>query len=187
MRTLIIFLASILLYNCGETKKPTSKKESIVTIADNLKSTTIEGEEILLGVISLPQLKLFSPWYAAEYDFYKVNTLAVSEIKPLLQDITITLLMGTWCEDSQREVSPMMKILEAAGYPIESIEIIAVSEDKDTPNGIEKPYDLFNVPTLIFAKNGKEMNRIVEFPIQTLELDMLEILKGNDYKNAYAE
>jgi hypothetical protein len=40
---------------------------------------------------------------------------------------------------------------------------------------------------LIFAKNGKEMNRIVEFPIQTLELDMLEILKGNDYKNAYAE
>ena len=34
MRTLIIFLASILLYNCGETKKPTSKKESIVTITD---------------------------------------------------------------------------------------------------------------------------------------------------------
>ncbi len=74
----------------------------------------------------------------------------------MLKDITITLLMGTWCEDSQREVSPMMKILEAAGYPIESIEIIAVSEDKDTPNGIEKPFDLFNVPTLIFTKMVKK-------------------------------
>ena len=187
MRTLIILLVSAILCNCRETKKPASKKETVVTIADNIKSTTIEGEEILLGVINLPQLKLFSSWYATEYDFYKVNTEAASGLKPLLEDITITLLMGTWCEDSRREVSPMMKILEAAGYPIESIEIIAVSEDKDTPNGIEKPFYLFNVPTLIFTKDGKEMNRIVEFPIQTLELDMLEILKGNDYKNAYAE
>ena len=187
MRTLLILLVSVLLYNCGEAKKPASKKETFVTITDDLKSTTIEGEEILLGVINLAQLKLFSSWYATEYNFYKVNPVAISELKPLLKGITITLLMGTWCEDSQREVSPMMKILETAGYPIESIEIIAVSEDKDTPNGIEKPFDLFNVPTLIFIKDGKEMNRIVEFPIQTLELDMLEILKGNDYKNAYAE
>ena len=95
--------------------------------------------------------------------------------------------MGTWCEDSQREVGGMLKILEAAGYPINSIEIIAVSEDKDTPNRLEKPFDLYNVPTLIFKKDGKEMNRIVEFPIQTLEQDMLEILKGNPYKNAYSE
>ena len=42
--------------------------------------------------------------------------------------------MGTWCEDSQREVSGMLKILEAAGYPINSIEIIAVSEDIDPNN-----------------------------------------------------
>ena len=39
----------------------------------------------------------------------------------------------------------------------------------------------------IFFKDNKELNRIVEFPIQTLEQDMLEILKGNPYKNAYAE
>ena len=111
---------------------------------------------------NLAQLKLFSSWYATEYNFYKVNPVAISELKPLLKGITITLLMGTWCEDSQREVSPMMKILETAGYPIESIEIIAVSEDKDTPNGIEKPFDLFNVPTLIFIKDGKEMNRVAQ-------------------------
>jgi thiol-disulfide isomerase/thioredoxin len=187
MRTTLILLVSILLSNCGETKKSTTKKEVEITIPDSLKSSTLEGEEILVGTISLEQLNLFSPWYATEYDFYKVNSEAAEELKPLVKDISITLLMGTWCEDSQREVSPMIKILEAAGYPVSSIEIIAVSEDKDTPDGIEKPFDLFNVPTLIFTKNGEEINRIVEFPIQTLEQDMLEILKGNDYKNAYAE
>lgn len=187
MKSVLILLCSILLINCGETKKTVTKKENVVTIPDSLKSTTSEDEEILLGAIDLAQLKIFSSWYSKEYDFYKVNAEAAAELKTLLNEVSITLLMGTWCEDSQREVSPMIKILEAADYPVESIKIIAVSEDKDTPNGIEKPFDLFNVPTLIFTKNGKEINRIVEFPIQTLELDMLEILKGNAYKNAYAE
>ena len=185
MKNLLILFVSVLFISCGDS--PSQKKETVVTIPDSLKSTTIEGEGILMGKITLAQLDLFSPWYAKEYEFYKINTSKTEEIKPLLKEISFVLLMGTWCEDSQREVGGMLKILEAAGYPINSIEIIAVSEDKDTPNRLEKPFDLYNVPTLIFKKDGKEMNRIVEFPIQTLEQDMLEILKGNPYKNAYAE
>ena len=34
-------------------------------------------------------------------------------------------------------------------------------------------------------KNGKEINRIVEFPIETIEKDILEILTTNDYQNPY--
>ena len=67
MRTLLILLVSVILCNCGETKKPVPKKETVVTIADNLKSTTIEGEEIILGVIRNP-----SNQYACK------NTLRIS-------------------------------------------------------------------------------------------------------------
>ena len=31
------------------------------------------------------------------------------------------------------------------------------------------------------------MNRIVEFPINSLEQDILDILSGKEYKNAYAQ
>ena len=79
--------------------------------------------------INLAQLDLFSPWYAKEYQFYKINASKTEEIKPLLKDISFVLLMGTWCEDSQREVSGMLKILEAAGYPINSIEIRSIYEN----------------------------------------------------------
>lgn len=185
MKNLLILFVSVLFISCGDS--PSKKKETLVSIPDSLKRTTIDGEEILIGKIDLAQLDLFSPWYAKEYEFYKINASKAEEIKSLLKDVSFVLLMGTWCEDSQREVSGMLKILEAADYPINSIEIIAVSEDKDTAEGLEKPFALYNVPTLIFIKDGKEMNRIVEFPIQTLEQDMLEILKGNAYKNAYAE
>ena len=81
----------------------------------------------------------------------------------------------------------MIKILTEAGYPTADMEIIAVDEDKTTPEKLEKTYNLFNVPTLIFSENGTELNRIVEFPIRSLEHDILAILKGEDYKNAYAE
>jgi hypothetical protein len=40
-------------------------------------------------------------------------------------------------------------------------------------------------PHLFLKKNGKEINRIVEFPIETIEKDILEILTTNDYQNPY--
>jgi hypothetical protein len=43
------------------------------------------------------------------------------------------------------------------------------------------------VPTFIFMKDGQELGRIVEYPLESLEKDMAKILSGVDYKHAYAE
>jgi hypothetical protein len=60
-----------------------------------------------------------------------------------------------------------------------------MTREKTTPQNYEEGLHVTNVPTFIFYKDGKEMNRIVEFPIKTLESDMLTILKGEPYKHAY--
>ena len=44
---------------------------------------------------------------------------------------------------------------------------------------------IINVPTFIFYKDGEELGRIVEYPIQDLESDMLKILSGQPYRHAY--
>ena len=68
------------------------------------------------------------------------------------------------------------------------MEIVAVSHDKDTPAGTEKGFDLEYVPTIIFLKDGKELNRIVEYTQgETLEDDFITILKGESYTPAYTE
>ena len=147
-----------------------------------------EGNEILVGPISYAQMTQYTQsWFTPEYDFYRVNDELLTNIKPLLKNKRVVLLMGTWCEDSQREVPGMMKILNQAGYNTAEMEIIAVDEDKRTKEGLEKNYQLAYIPALIFFDNEKEINRIVEFPIQTLEQDMLDILSGKEYKNAYAQ
>ena len=51
----------------------------------------------------------------------------------------------------------------------------------------EEKMNLNRVPTIIFYKNGKEVNRFVEFAQESLEEDIAKIVSGKDYKNSYAE
>ena len=44
---------------------------------------------------------------------------------------------------------------------------------------------IYNVPTIIFLKNGYEINRFVEFPVNSLESDISKIIKGEPYKHSY--
>ena len=191
MRILYLVFCFFLILACNNSqnkKKSFPTENEIIQIPDSLLGKDWEGNEILVGKVSLAQLSTYtSDWYSNEYDLYKTNQSLLTKIKPLLNNKKVTLIMGTWCEDSQREVPGMIKILTEAGYPTSSIDIIAVDEDKTTPGKLEKAFELFNVPTLIFSENGTEINRIVEFPINGLEQDILAILSGEDYKNAYAE
>ena len=174
--------------------QPTKKKneqaqtQEKVVIPNSLLGKDWDGNEILVGRISYAQMRQYAEaWFDKEYDFYRINQERLEKIKPLLKDKRVVLLMGTWCEDSQREVPAMMKILDQAGYKTAEMEIIAIDEDKRTKEGHEKTYDLTYVPALIFFEGEKEINRIVEFPINSLEQDILDILSGKEYKNAYAQ
>ena len=191
MRQLILFLALSIVVSCNQlTKKKSDEPQTQekVIIPDALLGKDWDGNEILVGKISYAQMTQYSAaWFDKEYDLYKVNAERLAQIKPLLKDKRVVLLMGTWCEDSQREVPGMMKILNEGGYNTAEMEIIAVDEDKRTKADLEKDYNLAYVPALIFFDEDKEMNRIVEFPINTLEQDILDILSGKDYKNAYAQ
>ena len=188
----IIYSILILLGACtGSPKKTKASTQNPpeVIIPDSLIGKDLEGEDILLGAVSLIQLEHFTgSWLNEEKEFYKTDVEKIKKLQPLLKGKKVKLYMGTWCEDSQREVPGMIKILEESGYPVVGLNIIALDENKFTPEGLEKKDEVFYVPTLIFFdKDNQEMNRIVEFPIESLEADMLKILTGEPYKNAYAE
>jgi len=57
---------------------------------------------------------------------------------------------------------------------------------KNSPTGEERGLNIIRVPTMLFYKNGKEVNRIVESPIESLEEDMAQILSGQPYTPNYA-
>jgi len=148
----------------------------------------IWGQETdyLLGSIQRSDLEkdVYGEWFDENYDLHLLDNSLIPELKNAFDDVQVTVFMGTWCSDSQREVPAFFKILDAIDEQI-SVRVIAVDEDKMAPDGSATDSGIEYVPTFIFFKNGKEINRIVEFPIFSLEKDMLDILQGKDYKNAY--
>ena len=191
MRQIILLLVFSLAVGCNQpTKKKNneSQTQEKVVIPTSLLGKDWEGNEILVGRVTYAQMTQYTEaWFDKEYDFYRINEERLEKIKPLLKDKRVVLIMGTWCEDSQREVPGMMKILNQAGFNTAEMEIIAIDEDKRTKEGLEKAYNLAYIPALIFFEGEKEMNRIVEFPINSLEQDILDILSSKEYKNAYAQ
>jgi thiol-disulfide isomerase/thioredoxin len=99
------------------------------------------------------------------------------------------VFFGSWCGDSKREVPRFLKLLDLLGVQGESRELIGVG-NKDTvykrsPAGEEEGLGIFRVPTFIILKNGKEINRITEFPVRSLERDLFSIVNEEGYSPNY--
>ncbi len=196
MKKLFIILSATLVIACNSSKeknkvdKNTSKEMISENNKEQINDTVVYEESVmLLGKANRNgfQMDAFKDWFNTGYANYEVDSETVEKLKPLLKDITITVFMGTWCEDSQRETPHFYKIIDETGFDESKLTLITVSEEKTTPQGFEEGKNITNVPTIIFYKNDKELGRIVEYPIESLEKDMFAILSGNEYKHAYAE
>jgi len=151
------------------------------------------NQKMLLGNIS--QDKFLEPpyasWFKPNYENYDVDKKSITLIGPNLNNYKLLLFLGTWCGDSKREVPRFLKILEAADFPMKNLKIVAVDGRKDnykkSPNGEEWGLNILRVPTIIFYKNGREINRIIETPNNTLEADMLKILTTEEYRSNKAK
>lgn len=157
--------------------------ESQKIVVNREVETTNDGK-MLLGYQTKNQLlkEPYSEWYVREHDEYELDKKAVAELKKeKLSSYNITLVMGTWCEDSHREVPRFFKILEEVGFPDSKLTMIAVNRKKEAPSGEEGPFNIQMVPTIIVQKYGKEIGRIIESPSTGyLERDLVDILKKDN-------
>lgn len=186
MKFLIYLLVMASAMNCGSTKQdePTAP-ETTKTVTP--PSEQEQDPEVVVGKLSKQDF-LQAPhaaWFNPMYDSYKPEEEALEEIRNNINNYDIKIFMGTWCSDSQREIPKFFRLLELSDYDMDRLEINGVTRDKTLPSEYEKSYDIIYVPTIIFLKDGKEVNRFVEYPQQNFEQDIADIVTGKDYKNSY--
>ncbi len=149
------------------------------------------GNEMLLGQISKADLlkNTFNAWFSKNYGDYLENEKVIKHLKDSIKNFKIKVFLGTWCGDSKREVPRFYKIIDQAKFPKSQLEVVAVNKTEDaykqSPNHEEKGLNIHRVPTFIFYKNGKEINRIVEYPKETLEIDISKIVSNEKYTPNY--
>ena len=137
------------------------------------------GKPMLIGICDRTAFAdtNFAWWFNSEYDVYNLDTTTLASIGNKLNDYKITVVMGSWCSDSRREVPRFYKILDSLKFDQSKLELICVDRDKNDPNGDTEKLNIEAVPTFIFYKDDKEIGRIVESPKETLEKDILKIVQ----------
>jgi thiol-disulfide isomerase/thioredoxin len=126
------------------------------------------------GSIEIEELFYQYPIFKKGYDNYV--PLQLSTLK--YDDINVVVFFGTWCHDSKRELPKALKIFNKIGINDENIELVAVGLDKKEPLGRAAELNLMYTPTLIFFRGSKEIGRIIEKPVISLEKDIELIISS---------
>jgi len=129
----------------------------------------------------------YGEWYAQEYEDYEINHDLVIASRDFLDSIEVQVFLGTWCEDSRREVPRFFKILDEMGWSENQMQMIMLDRNKTSGYGLEKDKNIHHVPTFVVYKERQEIGRIIETPTETLEEDLFNILIGDPPTPNYAE
>ncbi len=184
---LLALLVSVFT-SCSSTKNITENKTTQETkITATPEKPAPKQKTMLLGKEDRSALEVapFDTWYNRGYTSYTVKEDKIADITKGLKGVTVSTYMGTWCGDSKRETPRMFKILDQAKFKEKDLELITVDRSKQNPKEYTEGKNIKRVPTFIFKKDGKEIGRIVERPVESLEEDMIKILNGTPYKHAY--
>ncbi|MDD8017343.1 MAG: thioredoxin family protein [Bacteroidota bacterium] len=138
------------------------------------------GTKIVTGRFNSHLLKTdvdLKGWFDYNYKDYAIDRSQLQAIDSLSKDVHYVLIMGTWCSDSKLQVPHLFKIFDSTKVFEQKIEMHGVDRSKKSDDGVTEKYNVQRVPTLIVYKGDQEVGRIVESPRETLEKDLVRILK----------
>ncbi len=162
MKKYLVSLLVIVIFGCSSQK--------------NISKFDKQGNMVGIVVKEDFLKEPFSKWYLENYNLYKVDEQAINELKGLLENIKMKVFLGTWCGDSREHIPTFFKVLDKTEFNYKNVEIIALNRKKKTPTKLEEGFDIKRVPTFIFYRNNIEIGRVIEFPSDFIETDMVEIL-----------
>jgi thiol-disulfide isomerase/thioredoxin len=182
----LFFLLLVFIGGCKTTKpvsdgKSATKNKPIATDTTTPEINFHDQTTWILGYFKPDQLTHYpySTWYLKGIDDYQVKTEAINKLLEINKDdLSIKIVMGTWCPDSRREVPRFMRVIDAWHFPAEKLIFIGVDDAKQSPVGEYTGLNIQRVPTFILYKNNIEAGRIIENPKASLEQDMVDILAG---------
>ncbi len=160
----------ILLLSCAWWSRPPAPKQASGT----------KGRPILVGWLDEQQLMQRLPAYVQGKSSYEPDAEAVAALQQLTEGVEVLVFLGTWCPDSEREVPRFLKIMELVRNPSIRYRLLGLDRTKRDADGLAAKYEIQFVPTFVVLQNEREVGRIVEQAMVSLEDDLVEILTGKE-------
>lgn len=137
----------------------------------------INKEPLLIGTVSRQELFTEFPVFKTNYDSYVPNDSVIQKLKSYSGNVHIEIFLGTWCGDTKRNLPSFLKAMDRAGLRTITYTLHALDRTKKDKEKLTAKYSVSRVPTMVFLKSEKEIGRITESPVKSVEEDMLSILQ----------
>jgi hypothetical protein len=143
-------------------------------------SEATDEEPVLTGRVTREELEEAMPSWVGETVAAEIDEEAATALAAVEPGAEVTVVLGTWCSDSLREVPRFWRALDQVGglVPFE-VTYLAVDRAKQEPAELLAGLEVTHVPTFIVRRGGREVGRIVERSPGAIELDLLDLLEGN--------
>jgi thiol-disulfide isomerase/thioredoxin len=153
------------------------RKTCLLSILCLLLFTTLSPvENELTGPLSEEKiLKTFPDWKKLKKD-YKPSTEIITYLQSVDFDVSIEIVLGTWCPDSKIHVSAFFRIMEEADNPYLSVSYLGIPKNKEARLPFIRGKNIEGVPTFIVFLDNAEAGRIVETPLHSLEADLMGLI-----------
>ena len=102
-------------------------------------------------------------WFSPSQGYYKPDTATLNAFERAKGKYQFVIFGGTWCEDTQFILPKFFKLQEASGIPDDAITLFGVNRAKTSLGNIAQAFNIKMVPTIIVMKDGKEIDRVVEY------------------------
>lgn len=132
----------------------------------------------VIGETTADRLLDIVPEYRQRKEAYQPDPDTLSYLAAVIQpDDRLEVFLGTWCDDSQREIPKLLRIVDAlaAAGVKPGLRLVSVDRTKQLPASLVEGKGLEKVSTIIYVRNGAEIGRIVERPVGLLEEDLLAL------------
>jgi hypothetical protein len=130
----------------------------------------------LVGHVTRASLEGYETWKALRAEDYTPAPAAVKTIRSRGHDVRVLVILGTWCKDSKRDVPRFFKIFDQARLKLDKVTMVAVDRSKKDAEGLTARHQIQRVPTFVFFRGDREIGRVTEKPVTTLENDIASIL-----------
>ena len=149
----------------------------LMFVLSGCQATAIDSEPSteFVGLISAQELLRTNASFADSYQAYQPSDSELAAAKTL-KGKNLTVLFGTWCHDSQREVPRLLKVLDMAHSPLNELKLIGVNVNKQEPSGLYRSLELRYTPTFVLFAGDTELGRVVEKPTVSLGEDLAALL-----------
>lgn len=162
----------------GEVVASFTHDQGIIAFDAPSYHVDVRPEPPLVGEVTLEKLRAAKPDYVLAAEKYVPDAKSIAALQKVSGPIEVEVFFGTWCSYCKHWLPPFLKTVELMGAEKVSLRFFGMSEDLSEPADALSLRDVSKTPTFVVLRDGKEIGRIEEEPLVSVEADFLRILNG---------